>query len=77
MASNTAASEELLLELAHHKDERVRRSVATNPSTPVKAAMAVGSQFPEDLLNNPSFDLYILAEPNLLIGISLQKLRVK
>ena len=75
VATNTSASEELLLELARHKDERVRRSVATNPSTPVKAAMAVGSQFPEDLLNNPSFNLYILAEPNLLTGIGASALR--
>ena len=75
VAANTGASEELLLELARHSDEGVRRRIASNPSSPAKAAMDAGSQFPEDLLNNPSFDLYILAEPNLLQGIGASALR--
>ena len=75
VAANTGASEELLLELARHSDEGVRRRIASNPSAPAKAAMDTGSQFPEDLLNNPSFDLYILAEPNLLQGIGASALR--
>jgi predicted DNA-binding WGR domain protein len=75
VAANTGASEELLLELARHSDEGVRRRIASNPSAPAKAAMDAGSQFPEDLLNNPSFDLYILAEPNLLQGIGASALR--
>ena len=75
VAANTTSPEELLLELSGHSDEAVRRRIASNPSSPAKAAMAVGSQFPEELLNNPSFDLYILAEPNLLQGIGASALR--
>jgi len=75
VAANTAAPEDLLTELARHTDEGVRRRIAANPSSPAKAAMDAGSQFPEQLLENPSFDLYILAEPNLLQGIGASALR--
>ncbi len=37
--------------------------------------MAVGSQFPEELLANPSFTLYLLEEPDLLTGIGGSALR--
>lgn len=75
VAGNPSAPPELLIELSRHADETVRRRVAGNPSAPAKAAMAVGSQFPEELLGNAAFDLYLLQEPGLLEGIGASALR--
>ena len=75
VAGNTGTSAGLLLELSRHPDESVRKRVVGNPSAPAKAVMSAGSQFPEQLLENPSFDLYILEEPELLEGIGAAALR--
>lgn len=75
VATNEAAPGSLLRELADHADRAVRRQIARNPATPAKVAARVGSEFPNDLLDNPAFDLYLIEEPDLLDGIGETTLR--
>ena len=52
----------------------VGRSRATPRRRP-KSRRGVGSEFPNDLLDNPAFDLYLIEEPDLLDGIGETTLR--
>jgi hypothetical protein len=65
VAANPSAPAALLLELSHSDDKAVRKACTTNANTPVEALLKLGSQFPEQLLENPVFDLLILAHPGL------------
>jgi len=65
VAANPSAPAALLLELSHSDDKAVRKACTTNANTPVEALLKLGSQFPEQLLENPVFDLLILAQPGL------------
>ena len=75
VAKNPSTAADYLEELSGSSDKSVRSNIAGNPSSPVAAVMAVGSQFPEQMLLNPSFDLYLLSEPRLLEGIGVSALR--
>jgi len=65
VAANPSSSAELLLELSHSDDKSVRKACTSNANTPVEALLKLGSQFPEQLLENPVFDLLLLAHPGL------------
>lgn len=65
VAANPNASAELLLELSHSDDKAVRKACTSNANTPVEALLKLGAQFPEQLLENPVFDLLLLAHPGL------------
>jgi len=67
VAANPSAPAALLLELSHSDDKAVRKACTTNANTPVEALLKLGSQFPEQLLENPTFDLLLLAHPGLLL----------
>ncbi len=65
VAANPSAPTELLLELSHNDDKSVRKACTSNANTPVEALLKLGAQFPEQLLENPVFDLLLLAHPGL------------
>lgn len=65
VATNPSASAELLLQLSHSDDKTVRKACTSNANTPVEALLKLGAQFPEQLLENPVFDLLLLAHPGL------------
>ena len=75
VAKNSGASEELLKELAHTDDSATRKAVTTNPSTPKETLLELGTQFPEELLDNPVFDLLLLENPNLLADMPKSSLK--
>lgn len=65
VAANPSAPAELLLELSHSDDKTVRKACTSNANTPMEALLKLGAQFPEQLLENPVFDLLLLAHPGL------------
>jgi len=75
VAGNPSAPVPLLETLAFHADKQVRRRVAANPTTPAAMLMAIGGEFPEELFDNPSLDLYLFENPNLFDGIGAAALR--
>ena len=75
VAGNASAGGALLAKLGHHEDRVVRRKVAGNPATPADDAIALGGQFPAELLGNPSFDLYLLEASELLESLGIAALR--
>ena len=64
IAQNENTASELLAELANSEDCQVRKAVAANPNTPVKVLKKLGSEFPEEITNNPIFSLLLLEKPN-------------
>jgi CHAT domain-containing protein/uncharacterized protein HemY len=66
VAKNPIAPSELLQELSESNDAITRQNVAANPNTPTEVLLNLGSEFPEQLLNNPLFSLLWLENPNLL-----------
>lgn len=75
VAANEACPPDLLRTLAEHTVAKVRQRVVANPQTPVEVVAKLGSQFPEQLLDNPAFDTYLLERPDLLEGIGASALR--
>lgn len=75
VAANAGTPGSLLAELGDHADRAVRRRVVLNPATPAKVAAQVGCEFPNELLDNPAFDLYLMEEPDLLDGVGETTLR--
>jgi hypothetical protein len=66
VARNPAAPESVLKKLASHADATVRKWVTAHPSTPPSVLVKLATQFPEQLLDNPAFDILLLENPNLL-----------
>ena len=66
VATNINSPPELLAELAYAEDQLIRKAVASNPNTSKESLFQLGYEFPEELLNNPIFDLFFLENPNLL-----------
>ena len=75
VAKNSSAPEDLLTELAHTGDTATRKAVTTNPNTPKETLLELGTQFPEELLDNPVFDLLLLENPNLLADMPKSSLK--
>lgn len=66
VARNAAASATLLKKLGSHSDATVRKWVTLHPNTPPKVLAKLATQFPEQLLDNPAFDVLLLENPDLL-----------
>ncbi|WP_373479225.1 hypothetical protein [Geminocystis sp.] len=75
VAKNIIAPPDLLAELAHSQDQSTRKAVVSNPNTPKETLLELGSQFPEELLDNPIFDLLLLENPNLLADMPTSTLK--
>lgn len=75
LAKDETTAPEILQELATSEDYLTRQSVAANPNTPTEILLKLGVEFPEELLNNPIFDLLLLENPNLIKDIPIETLR--
>ena len=75
MAKNACAPPELLAEITDGDPKAPRKNVMGNPATPYETLMKFASQYPEQLLDNPVFDLLFLEHPNLLDDIPESGLR--
>lgn len=64
IASNSSSSPALLTELSNNSDFEIRSLVAINPNTSVDILMKLGEEFPDEILENPVFNLLLLEEPD-------------
>ncbi|MDB9511198.1 hypothetical protein PN499_08390 [Kamptonema animale CS-326] len=75
VALNPSTPRELLGELSYSKDSTTRKNVATNPNTSTEVLLNLVCEFPEQLVNNPTFSLLLLENPNLVDIIPLNTLQ--
>ncbi len=75
VARNSSSPPALLEKLGSHSDPGVRKWVARNANTSAQVAVRLGAQFPQQILENPAFDLYLLEHPDLLEKIGIGALR--
>jgi hypothetical protein len=75
IARHPNVDEFTLRKLGSSKDKATRKYVTTNPNSPKEVLLDLASQFPEELLANPIFDLLLLENPNLLEEMPLSTLR--
>ena len=68
LAQSENTPSEILTELAKSQDLQTRQYVAFNPNTSIENLLNLGSEFPEELFNNPVFDLLILENPDFIDG---------
>lgn len=69
-ASNQHTSPKRLEEIYHkYSRDEIRSILTSNPNTPWELLVILGEKFPAQLLENPAWDLYLLANPNLLVEI--------
>ncbi len=73
-ATNIQTHPERLRELADkfYADNNAKNlglSLASNPNTPLETLLQLGEKYPQQLLANPAFDLYLLSHLNLLTEI--------
>lgn len=64
IASNSSTSPAILTELSNNSNLQIRSLVASNPNTPVDILMKLGEEFPDEILENPVFNLLLLEEPD-------------
>ena len=50
--------------------DKILKAIAFNPNTPFELLEILGKYYPDEFLDNPALDLYIIANPNLLAEIS-------
>ena len=65
-ARDAGTPAEALRRLASHSDRRVKAAVAANPNVPPDVLWALAGSFPKQVLNNPSFELLPLEDPQWL-----------
>lgn len=75
VAKNSSAPPELLQELSASSDVIIRKNVAANPNTPTEILLNLGTEFPEQMLENPLFSLLLLENPNLVNEMPLPTLQ--
>lgn len=75
VANNPSAPPELLQELAVSSDVIIRGNIAANPNTPTEILLNLGVRFPEQMLENPVFSLFLLENPNLVNEMPLPTLQ--
>ena len=68
LAQNDNTSSEILTELAKSEDLQTRQYVTANANTTTEILLGLGAEFPEELFNNPVFDLLILENPDFIDG---------
>ncbi|HHW76156.1 MAG TPA: hypothetical protein GX399_03845, partial [Xanthomonadaceae bacterium] len=75
VAKNAAAPEAVLTELSHSADTATRRALVTNPATPLNVLHEIAKQFPEELLDNPALDVFLLENPTFFRDLPAPVLR--
>ncbi|HLO49129.1 MAG TPA: hypothetical protein VK211_11995 [Kamptonema sp.] len=71
VALNPSTPQPLLRELSGSEDAATRKNVTENANTPIEVLLNLGAEFPEQLLNNPTFSLLLVENPNLADKIPL------
>ena len=66
LARHPRTSAELLEKLSHSGDKATRQAVASNPNATSQTCIRLGKQFPREPLANPSLDLLLMVNPDLL-----------
>ena len=74
-AANENTLPDRLRELADYEDRIVRSNVAMNPNTPPEVLFELGTEFPQELLDNPVFSLLLLENLNFLEEIPFSTLK--
>ena len=59
---------EVLASLAISEDYRTRKYIAANPNTPEEILQRLGLEFPEEIIDNPIFNLLWLEKPDSKIS---------
>jgi len=73
-AANENTPADILRELALNEDSLVRQKVAMNPNTPTEVLLDLGAEFPNELMDNIVFHLFVLEKPNLAEEIPIKTL---
>ncbi|MDJ0532220.1 MAG: hypothetical protein QNJ70_06930 [Xenococcaceae cyanobacterium MO_207.B15] len=76
VAENIATPPELLSQLGSHSSEAVKKAVVSNPNTPTQTLFELGAYFPQELLENPVFNLLTLENCNFVKDIPLKTLNI-
>ncbi|RUT04992.1 hypothetical protein DSM106972_038130 [Dulcicalothrix desertica PCC 7102] len=75
VAKNPSAPPDVLEVLSGYQhDPEIQRNVTTNPNTPSEVLIALGADFPSELINNPVFPLLVLEKPSLFQEMPLETL---
>ena len=81
LARNSDTSPDVLMALYRKGKTAIHRALASNPSTPERLLLRLGGIYPDHLLANPIWDIWLLAEPDLIrrlpIGTALGLARSK
>lgn len=64
MAQDEVTPADVLTKLASSRDARIRQAAASNPNTPLEVLTKLGEEFPEEVIDNPIFNLSLLEDPN-------------
>ena len=75
IATHVNASPELLERLAASSDKQTLRNVVLNPQTPTAILIKLAPKFPGEFFLNPTFDLLLMENPNLLFELPASVLR--
>jgi len=68
-ASNPSTAPDVLRKLAKSRDRITRAHVTANPNTPTYVLWKLGAEFPEQLINNPIFNLLFLENHQVITQI--------
>lgn len=63
IATDVSTSIDLLNQLAKDEDAEVHQAVASNPNTSQDVLLKLGKEFPEEIVNNPIFNILLLESP--------------
>ncbi len=71
VTKNANAAPDLLFDLSNNSDNIIRKNIASNPNAPTEVLFKLGTEFPQQLLENPLFSLLLLENPNFVAEIPL------
>lgn len=76
VAENPSSPSDILLVLSIFTNEReIRRSLTRNPNMPVEELISLSAYFPYELMNNQTFRLLLLENPNLFQKLPVQTVK--
>lgn len=70
-ASDPTTPPERLQELRRLYRPKMQQALAQNPNTPTDILQSLAEHYPADVVNNPVFDLLLMADPNFLGKFSI------
>lgn len=73
-AKDETTAPDVLTELSISEDKLTRQYVASNPNTPIETLAMLSKEFPDEIVDNPIFDLLLLEDPeSIFIKIYLAR----